>query len=160
MEGRRSDALSARLGGPQPRLLRRLRVRANRPGPAAQHLHGVAALAGGPEARTAGAWHGARLRSQAAQGRRMIRLEPGFLTGSVPPLITPFRDGEVDYDAYARLVKFQIDHGTHGILVNGTTAEPTTLTVEERNRLVKLAVEIAGKRIPVVAQTGSQSHAE
>jgi 4-hydroxy-tetrahydrodipicolinate synthase len=90
----------------------------------------------------------------------MIRLEAGFLTGSVPPLITPFRDGEVDYDAYARLVKFQIDHGTHGILVNGTTAEPTTLTAEERNQLVKIAVQVADKRIPVVAQTGSQSHAE
>jgi 4-hydroxy-tetrahydrodipicolinate synthase len=90
----------------------------------------------------------------------MIRLKPDFLTGSVPPLVTPFRDGEVDYDAYARLVKFQVDNGTHGILVNGTTAEPTTLSIEERNQLVTIALEIAGKRIPVVAQTGSQSHAE
>ena len=90
----------------------------------------------------------------------MIRLKPDFLTGSVPPLVTPFRDGEVDYDAYARLVEFQVDNGTHGILVNGTTGEPTTLSAGERNQLVKLAVEIAGKRIPVVAQTGSQSHAE
>lgn len=90
----------------------------------------------------------------------MIRLKPDFLTGSVPPLVTPLRDGEVDYDAYARLVEFQVDNGTHGILVNGTTGEPTTLSAGERNQLVKLAVEIAGKRIPVVAQTGSQSHAE
>jgi len=90
----------------------------------------------------------------------MIRLKPDFLTGSVPPVVTPFRDGEVDYDAYARLVKFQVDSGTHGILVNGTTGEPTTLSAEERNQLVKIAVEAADKRIPVVAQTGSQSHAE
>lgn len=90
----------------------------------------------------------------------MIRLKPDFLTGSVPPLVTPFRDGEVDYDAYARLVQFQVDSGTHGILVNGTTGEPTTLSTGERNQLVKIAVEVAHKRIPVVAQTGSQSHAE
>jgi 4-hydroxy-tetrahydrodipicolinate synthase len=90
----------------------------------------------------------------------MIRLDPGFLTGSVPPLVTPFRDGKVDFDAYARLVDFQIKSGTHGILVNGTTGEPTTLSAEERNQLVRVAVDTAARRIPVIAQTGSQSHAE
>src|SRR5579884_742191 len=79
------------------------------------------------------------------------------LKGSIPPLVTPFRNGEVDYDAYARLVAFQIKNGSHGILVNGTTAEPSTLSVEERNRLVEIAVQVAGKRVPVVAATGSQS---
>ena len=82
------------------------------------------------------------------------------LKGSIPPLVTPFRDGEVDYDAYAELVAFQIRNGTHGILVNGTTAEPSTLTVEERNRLVEVAVEVAAHRVAVVAATGSQSLAE
>lgn len=79
------------------------------------------------------------------------------LRGSIPPLITPLRDGAVDYDAYARLVEHQIAEGSHGILVNGTTAEPSTLTVEERNRLVSLAVEVAAGRVPIVAATGSQS---
>lgn len=79
------------------------------------------------------------------------------LKGSIPPLVTPFRDGAVDYDAYARLVAFQIDNGSHGILVNGTTAEPSTLSVEERNRLVEIAVQTAAGRVPVVAATGSQS---
>lgn len=79
------------------------------------------------------------------------------LKGSIPPLVTPFRDGEVDYDAYAELVAFQIRGGSHGILVNGTTAEPSTLTLEERNRLVTIAVQVADKRVPVVAATGSQS---
>lgn len=79
------------------------------------------------------------------------------LKGSIPPLVTPFRDGEVDYDAYAQLVAFQIRDGSHGILVNGTTAEPSTLTLEERNRLVTIAVQVADKRVPVVAATGSQS---
>jgi 4-hydroxy-tetrahydrodipicolinate synthase len=79
------------------------------------------------------------------------------LKGSIPPIITPFRNGEVDYDAYAQLVAFQVDNGSHGILVNGTTSEPSTLSVEERNRLVDIAVQVAAKRVPVVAATGSQS---
>jgi 4-hydroxy-tetrahydrodipicolinate synthase len=79
------------------------------------------------------------------------------LKGSIPPLVTPLRNEEVDYDAYAQLVAFQIDNGSHGILVNGTTAEPSTLSVEERNRLVDIAVQVAAKRVPVVAATGSQS---
>ena len=79
------------------------------------------------------------------------------LKGSIPPLVTPFRSGAVDYDAYANLVQFQIQNGSHGILVNGTTAEPSTLSVEERNRLVNIAVQTAAGRVPVVAATGSQS---
>jgi 4-hydroxy-tetrahydrodipicolinate synthase len=79
------------------------------------------------------------------------------LKGSIPPLLTPFKNGEVDYDTYARLVQMQIDEGSHGILVNGTTSEPATLTMEERNRLVSLTIEIVKGRVPVVAATGSQS---
>ena len=79
------------------------------------------------------------------------------LKGSIPPLITPFRNGAVDYDAYAQLVAFQIKNGSHGILVNGTTSEPSTLMVEERNKLVDIAVQVTAKRVPVVAATGSQS---
>jgi 4-hydroxy-tetrahydrodipicolinate synthase len=79
------------------------------------------------------------------------------LRGSIPPLITPFRQGEVDYEGYERLVEFQIANGSNGILVNGTTAEPSTLTVDERNRLVDIAVRVTAGRIPVVAATGSQS---
>jgi 4-hydroxy-tetrahydrodipicolinate synthase len=82
------------------------------------------------------------------------------LKGSVPPLITPFRNGAVDYDAYAAMVEFQVREGSHGILVNGTTSEPASLTVDERNRLVDVAVEAAGGQVPVVAATGSQSLAE
>ena len=82
------------------------------------------------------------------------------LKGSIPPLVTPFRNGAVDYDAYARIVSFHIDNGSHGVLVNGTTAEPATLSLDERNRLVDVAVEAAHRRVPVVAATGSQSLAE
>ena len=91
----------------------------------------------------------------------MIPLAPSFLRGSYPPLITPFRaDGEVDHDAYARLVEFQIAEGSHGLVVNGTTAEPSLLTLEERQRLLETALQAAAGRVPIVAATGSQSHAE
>jgi 4-hydroxy-tetrahydrodipicolinate synthase len=66
----------------------------------------------------------------------------------------------VDYEAYEKLVEFQIDNGTHGILVNGTTSEPSTLTLFERKQLLRTAVQVARGRVPVVAATGSQSHAE
>ena len=86
-----------------------------------------------------------------------VSAKAAALKGSIPPLVTPFRNGEVDYDSYARLVEFQIRNGSHGILVNGTTAEPSTLSLEERNRLVDVAVQVAAQRVPVVAATGSQS---
>jgi 4-hydroxy-tetrahydrodipicolinate synthase len=87
-------------------------------------------------------------------------MEVSDLKGSIPPLITPFRDGQVDYDAYAAMVEFQIREGSHGILVNGTTSEPASLTIEERNRIVDVAIDAAAGRVPIVAATGSQSLAE
>ena len=82
------------------------------------------------------------------------------IKGSIPPVVTPIRDGAVDYEAYAGLIEFQVAEGSHGVLVNGTTAEPSTLTTEERNRLVDIAIETVNGRVPVVAATGSQSLAE
>ncbi|HUP07726.1 MAG TPA: 4-hydroxy-tetrahydrodipicolinate synthase [Caldimonas sp.] len=90
----------------------------------------------------------------------MTELRTAALAGSIPPLVTPFRNGAVDYDAYADLVEYQVRSGSQGVLVNGTTGEPSTLTVEERNRLVDTAVAACARRVPVVAATGSQSHAE
>lgn len=90
----------------------------------------------------------------------MMKLPKNALRGSIPPLITPFKNGKVDYDAYAGLVEFQIKNGSHGILVNGTTSEPSTLTVEERNRAVDVAMETAKGKVPIVVATGSQSFAE
>lgn len=82
------------------------------------------------------------------------------LRGSITPLITPLRDGEVDHETYAALVERHISEGGHGILVNGTTAEPSTLTVAERNRLLDTAIQAARGRCQIVAATGSQSLAE
>jgi 4-hydroxy-tetrahydrodipicolinate synthase len=82
------------------------------------------------------------------------------IRGSIPPVITPFRGDAVDYDSYASLIERQVKEGSHGVLVNGTTAEPSTLTVDERNRLVDVAVKVVNGRVPVVAATGSQNLAD
>jgi len=92
-----------------------------------------------------------------------MKLDAKTLKGSYPPLVTPFKDGKVDYDAYAKLVEFQVKNGSHGIVVCGTTSEPSTLSVEERQRCLEVALEASGgknRKIEIVAATGSQSHAE
>ena len=90
----------------------------------------------------------------------MIPLGSDVLRGSYTPIITPFRNGDVDLDTFASLVDRQIAKGGHGVLVTGTTAEPSSLTIDERNELVRVAVATAAGRRPVVAATGSQSYAD
>jgi 4-hydroxy-tetrahydrodipicolinate synthase len=90
----------------------------------------------------------------------MLQMQKNFLCGSYPPLLTPFRDGEVDFKKFAELTERQVREGSHGVLVCGTTGEPSSLTVEERTELLKVALDVTAKRIPVVAATGSQSLAE
>jgi 4-hydroxy-tetrahydrodipicolinate synthase len=91
----------------------------------------------------------------------MITLPPHFLKGSYPPVITPFlENGAVDYTTYERIIDFQIREGSHGIVVCGTSAEPSALTLAERCNLLEAAIRAAHGRVPVVAATGSQSHAE
>src|SRR5207237_4136680 len=69
-------------------------------------------------------------------------------------------DGKVDFEDDAQLVEMHVREGSQGVVVNGNTGEPTTLTLRERTRLVATAVKAAAHRIPVVAATGSQSLAE
>ena len=90
----------------------------------------------------------------------MIKLEHKFLRGSYPPVITPFRNDKIDYDKFASLLERQVSEGSHGALITGTTAEPSSLTIDERDQLIRLAVQTVNKRIPVVAATGSQSYEE
>ena len=90
----------------------------------------------------------------------MIALKPEQLRGSIPPLVTPFKDGVVDVATFEALVERQIAEGSHGVLVTGTTGEPSTLTNVERIRLFEVAVKIARGRVPVVAAPGGQSHAD
>jgi 4-hydroxy-tetrahydrodipicolinate synthase len=84
------------------------------------------------------------------------------LRGSITPLPTPFiADGAaVDEAALRRLVEFQIAGGSHGVGCTGTTGEPTSLTLDERQRVIRIVVEAAAGRVPVLAGTGSNNTAE
>lgn len=86
-----------------------------------------------------------------------MTIRPDFLRGSYVPLVTPLAGGTVSHTSYAQLVERQVTAGSHGVVVNGTTGEPSTLAVVERTALVETAVTTAAGRIPVVAATGSQS---
>lgn len=90
----------------------------------------------------------------------MLKLDRDFLRGSYTPLVTPFRDGEIDEETYAGLADRQVVAGSHGVVVAGTTGEPSTLTVAERRHLLETALAAVDGRVPVVAATGSQSLAE
>jgi 4-hydroxy-tetrahydrodipicolinate synthase len=80
--------------------------------------------------------------------------------GSITALITPFKDGKVDDRALQKLVAWQIDQGTHGLVPCGTTGESPTLTHDEHRRVVEICVEAAAGRVPVIAGTGSNATAE
>ena len=81
------------------------------------------------------------------------------IQGSLPALITPFRNGIVDERAYQDFVEKQIEAGSHGLVPCGTTGESVTLTHAEHRRLVILCVEAAAGRVPVIAGAGSNSTA-
>jgi len=81
--------------------------------------------------------------------------------GSFVALITPMRpDGAVDEDALARFVEWQIREGTQGLVPVGTTGESPTLTHDEHKRVVEITVEVARRRVPVIAGAGSNCTAE
>jgi 4-hydroxy-tetrahydrodipicolinate synthase len=75
--------------------------------------------------------------------------------GSMPALVTPFRDGAVDLDAFAAHVEWQISEGSHGLVPVGTTGESPTLSHAEHHQVITTCVEVANKRVPVIAGCGS-----
>ena len=77
--------------------------------------------------------------------------------GSLVALVTPFRDGEVDEKAFGDFIEWQIKEGTHGLVVCGTTGESPTLTHDEHERVIELCIEVAARRVPVIAGTGSNA---
>jgi 4-hydroxy-tetrahydrodipicolinate synthase len=77
--------------------------------------------------------------------------------GVLPALVTPFRGGAVDEEAFVALVERQIAGGVHGLVPVGTTGETATLSHEEHRRVVELCVETARGRVPVIAGAGSNS---
>lgn len=83
-----------------------------------------------------------------------------MLKGSMPALITPFKDGAVDLDTLKKLVDWHINQGSHGLVPVGTTGESPTLTHDEHELVVKTVVTATAGRVPVVAGAGSNNTAE
>ena len=80
--------------------------------------------------------------------------------GSLVAIVTPFKNGTVDEQAFRDLLQFHIENGTNGIVPCGTTGESATLTNEEHHRVISIAVEMCKDKIPVLAGTGSNSTRE
>lgn len=80
--------------------------------------------------------------------------------GAIVATVTPFRNGNLDKNALKKLVTFQIDSGTDGIVPCGTTGESATLSFEEHERVIDIVLESADGRVPVIAGTGSNNTKE
>jgi 4-hydroxy-tetrahydrodipicolinate synthase len=80
--------------------------------------------------------------------------------GSIVALVTPFTDHGVDEWKLAELIEFQLKNGTQGIVPCGTTGESPTLSHEEHDKVIEIAVDVVHKRVPVIAGTGSNSTSE
>lgn len=83
--------------------------------------------------------------------------------GSITAMITPFTGGEVDYKVFEKFIEWQIEQGSHGLVPSGTTGESPTLTYDETKLIFELCVQTvksSGKKLPVIAGTGSNSTRE
>ena len=83
-----------------------------------------------------------------------------MFSGSICALITPFRDGRIDEDAFSGFVDWQIAEGTNALVPMGTTGESPTVSHDEHKRVVELCIDVADKRVPIIAGAGSNSTAE
>ena len=84
--------------------------------------------------------------------------EPIF-RGAATALITPFTEDGIDFDAFGRLIDWQIDEGINALVIAGTTGEGATLTDEEHRAAISFSVERAAGRVPIIAGTGSNDTA-
>jgi 4-hydroxy-tetrahydrodipicolinate synthase len=80
--------------------------------------------------------------------------------GAIVAIVTPFKKGKVDEASLRKLIEFQIKNGTDGIVPCGTTGESSTLSHEEHDKVIEIAIDAVNKRVPVIAGTGSNSTAE
>lgn len=78
-----------------------------------------------------------------------------MFSGSIPALVTPFRDGAFDEPAFRAFVEWQIEQGSSGLVPCGTTGESATMSIEEHNHIVAVCVDQAAGRVPVIAGCGS-----
>jgi 4-hydroxy-tetrahydrodipicolinate synthase len=82
-----------------------------------------------------------------------------MFSGSIPALVTPFRDGNVDEAAFRQLVDWQIEQGSSALVPCGTTGESATLSYDEHYRVIELCIAVADGRVPVIAGCGSNDTA-
>ncbi len=80
-----------------------------------------------------------------------------MLQGSFVALITPFKNGDIDYIALEKLINLHLEAGTHGILLLGTTAETAALASDEKEALLRFAIQKINKRVPVMVGTGTNN---
>lgn len=80
--------------------------------------------------------------------------------GSIVAIVTPFKEGRVDEEAFRSLIEFQIENGTNAIVPCGTTGESATLSIKEHKRVIDIAIEAVNHRVPVIAGTGGNSTSE
>ncbi|MHC4630352.1 MAG: 4-hydroxy-tetrahydrodipicolinate synthase [Planctomycetota bacterium] len=83
-----------------------------------------------------------------------------MFTGAMVALITPFQDGEIDFQTFDELIDFQLENGIDGIVPVGTTGESPTLSHEEHKQVIERVVKAVGGKVPVIAGAGSNSTAE
>ena len=80
--------------------------------------------------------------------------------GSIPALITPFKNGDIDYESFYKIIEWSLSEGSHGFVPCGTTGESPTLSHQEHIKVVDECVRIVDKRVPVIAGTGSNNTVE
>ena len=83
-----------------------------------------------------------------------------MFSGSIPAVVTPFIDDNVDYNSLVKLLNHLIDSGSHGLVPCGTTGESPTLSHDEHKKIIEETIRIADKRVPVIAGTGSNNTVE
>ena len=69
-------------------------------------------------------------------------------------IITPFTENSVNFEEFKKMIEFQISEGVDSIIVCGTTGEASTMTTEEKKGVIKFAIQVANKRVPIIAGTG------
>ena len=83
-----------------------------------------------------------------------------MFNGSIPAVVTPFIDDNVDYNSLVKVLNHLIDSGSHGLVPCGTTGESPTLSHDEHKKIIEETIRIADKRVPVIAGTGSNNTVE
>ncbi len=83
-----------------------------------------------------------------------------IFVGSGTAMVTPFKNGEIDYESFGRNIDFQINNGTAALIVCGTTGEPSTMSNEEQKNLIEYAVNRVDGYVPIIAGTGGNNTAD